>query len=876
MASRGDIHDEWCDGWALMSIAEWTGISEPPAAYIRLKHKLIRDKQVLCAYVQPTVEKNGDVRKLHARGAYTRIEPHLRLVDVSDDPWLHMLKASRLAFPVVDLTRDAAPMYHACADFMAEAGASIGDRRKAWIERWNTDFVCLASLDEHIAAHVPEDVRPIMEHSRLASLACLIEAAGWGDWDPHLVYDLFHGAVASGSGYDGDPSVRETRLFRPVAKNADYSIADLHSGRACMRRSTWAADEGEYGQTFEQRELPPDPLPSTQAWLGQLRYQIPREAEAAMEAAGVTREVVAEAIRRHLDNPKGGALERMLGKIGDEPARERLRRLAFTEAISAEECTTQPPTMAEPMDSVSFRQWAADKGGENVMRPGRRHCLIKGVKPDGSVKMRSIDDFRRSGQKGCTTIPGGVDLPSWLFIIIMASLIARAYVRRHLPVPAMTCGLDDLKMAYRMVSQLMWPFLACLIVYYSFRLGTMVVQRSFGQLFGGRASNYNFARVPRLVCYASVTWFAAPYHAYVDDFMAPDVLAGGQTCHDSLACVLRTVGFSHEEKKRKPHEASNIALGALTDLSCVHTEMIATVEPDPVKCEEVLCVLRKCRQQGKIERDVAMTAAQRLRWMTTQLRNKAGTAMLQSFDHHARGNNPSADAWTEDMSHSLEMIETIFDPRWRPKVRINVLRSRPDDEPCVIAYTDCSTLSEVQSDGSAREIVRASVLVYDQGKGSVHTPAAYEVAHCVIPDEYVALFADVDNAIYPGELTTAVALVWSLGPKYKGRRIVHFVDNAAALSNLINGYAGRPDCARLVNLFHLALFLFEIEWYGEWVPSAANMADIMTRPSRYHELDAMLPGLSKRISELKLPPLGAHHSDLRAWCESVLARRDAA
>ena len=42
--------------------------------------------------------------------------------------------------------------------------------------------------------------------------------------------------------------------------------------------------------------------------------------------------------------------------------------------------------------------------------------------------------------------------------------------------------------------------------------------------------------------------------------------------------------------------------------------------------------------------------------------------------------------------------------------------------------------------------------------------------------------------------------------------------------------------ARLVNLFHLALVGLECTWYGEWVPSKMNIADIMTRPERFAEL----------------------------------------
>ena len=60
--------------------------------------------------------------------------------------------------------------------------------------------------------------------------------------------------------------------------------------------------------------------------------------------------------------------------------------------------------------------------------------------------------------------------------------------------------------------------------------------------------------------------------------------------------------------------------------------------------------------------------------------------------------------------------------------------------------------------------------------------------------------------------------------------------------NMVNGYSGVPDMARLVNLFHLAIIALDVDWWGEWVPSKANCADLMTRPDArgWQELEAGL------------------------------------
>ena len=121
---------------------------------------------------------------------------------------------------------------------------------------------------------------------------------------------------------------------------------------------------------------------------------------------------------------------------------------------------------------------------------------------------------------------------------------------------------------------------------------------------------------------------------------------------------------------------------------------------------------------------------------------------------------------------------------------------------------------------------------------------------------------------------TAVGAVLTMPELFKGRRVIHFVDNAGALSNMVNGYAGKPDAAEMINLFHLALLALEVEWYGEWVPSDANLADIMTRPEKrgWEVLKEGLEGVfneasvnAMRFYEMELPPLGMDKEEIKAW-----------
>ena len=83
----------------------------------------------------------------------------------------------------------------------------------------------------------------------------------------------------------------------------------------------------------------------------------------------------------------------------------------------------------------------------------------------------------------------------------------------------------------------------------------------------------------------------------------------------------------------------------------------------------------------------------------------------------------------------------------------------------------------------------------------------------------------------------------------------------------------RAAALRAEPLVHL--LALRVEWWGEWIPSKANVADIETRPERVHEL---LEGLSTlgmhnvtTYEEYELPPLDMGAEKLRQWMREVRA-----
>ena len=86
------------------------------------------------------------------------------------------------------------------------------------------------------------------------------------------------------------------------------------------------------------------------------------------------------------------------------------------------------------------------------------------------------------------------------------------------------------------------------------------------------------------------------------------------------------------------------------------------------------------------------------------------------------------------------------------------------------------------------------------------------------------------------------------------------MDNTGALSALVHGYAGKPDLARLVNVYHVQVVGLRCMTWNEWVPSKANPGDIPTRTSRAHEMSP-----SATFIPMVLPPIEEVAGDVAGW-----------
>ena len=388
-------------------------------------------------------------------------------------------------------------------------------------------------------------------------------------------------------------------------------------------------------------------------------------------------------------------------------------------------------------------------------------------------------------------------------------------------------------------------------------------QRSSARALPKRPAN--FSRVPRLACWTTALFFLVAVTHFVDDFLNVDVVHGKFTAQTCLDAVLRQMGYGSEPSKRKANGLSNIGLGVLTDFSRIRSEHTATVAPDEGKIESSLAALRKMKERGVCTASQAENTVGKGRWLTSQLKGRAGTAALQPFAQRIQDKQT---AWLPEMDHSLEFLELIFDDEFKPILEIKAAELNEGDEPILLVWSDASHHTSY-TDAEGYHVMRGSIHIYDQGT------ADHYVGHGRMPQEYTELFVVTEALIGRGEIAYLIGAMWSCPSLFVDRKVIHFVDNAPALSNVINGYSGRADMARFVNMHHAACIALNVDWYGEWIPSKANIADIMTRPERYDELLVGMAKLPRELCreiygfEIELPPLDTSVANLKAWMRTM-------
>ena len=147
----------------------------------------------------------------------------------------------------------------------------------------------------------------------------------------------------------------------------------------------------------------------------------------------------------------------------------------------------------------------------------------------------------------------------------------------------------------------------------------------------------------------------------------------------------------------------------------------------------------------------------------------------------------------------LRLMETS------PPTRLKPLRPREDTPP--ILYTDAP--------GKPQNGLGAVLIDWDSVLWSWRT----------CPDRLIASLADRTTQINPLEVCGVILGFWTFKNEIRGRRVMVFIDNQAALGAIKKGRSPVPDFNELVFFARGICNSCETDPTFSWVPSELNWAD---------------------------------------------------
>ena len=215
---------------------------------------------------------------------------------------------------------------------------------------------------------------------------------------------------------------------------------------------------------------------------------------------------------------------------------------------------------------------------------------------------------------------------------------------------------------------------------------------------------------------------------------------------------------------------------------------------------------------------------------------RAALSALRAYSTAQGVTHAAAEEMTEEVREAVQFYKEVL-PSLPPKVfGLETGQRRP-----LIAYSDA--MYEVGNMASGR----LGMVVFDPEEG------VWRHSDTPVRPAILRMFADREQYVGQLEVLAAVALYTTFWREveFRGREVIHFIDNTGALYGLMKGYSRDVDSARLVHVFHTICAALGCKVWLAYVASKANIADL---PSR-GDFDLLLREYGSMRVAPALPPL---------------------
>ena len=389
-------------------------------------------------------------------------------------------------------------------------------------------------------------------------------------------------------------------------------------------------------------------------------------------------------------------------------------------------------------------------------------------------------------------------------------------------------------------------------------------------MFGARGAVWAYNRFADAVMHIARVYLAIMAVHYVDDTGAVDAGPIAQSGFDAYERMCELLRIRLKKSKRQPPTAVRDALGVVIALS----PEAAQVKPRETRRVKMLGQKRGFVEADRLSPNDAERFAGKLNFYNTAVFGYLGRAALRPLYFRAYANGcPRGAPLTRAISAALDSIE--FNLNFAPP-RIIPFAVRDRRRPC--AYADAffeiggevtggemSTRarrrlrhSEVSTLADERRIQLTNLAAARNGWGFIVVgPSGAGVYACgTIPKWFLQKLPSKKTFIFLIETIAQCLALWFCAPEL-GSAYWAFCDNVGARFSLAKGYTKDVATNAVVSLFwHAATEVGTAPWF-EHVPSAAQLADGVSRGDRtlpekngWDELDLQIDDLWELLLQI--------------------------
>ena len=365
----------------------------------------------------------------------------------------------------------------------------------------------------------------------------------------------------------------------------------------------------------------------------------------------------------------------------------------------------------------------------------------------------------------------------------------------------------------------------------------------YGLAFGLESAVVSFNRLPMFGVSVARRCLYALCACYFDDELAVECIAGSNISQRGLVASFRLLGAPPQTSKSFSPAADRHYLGASVHLGSVLHDGTVRLQPKFATVAKVTARLQDVLQAGVFQRDEVGKLRGDLNWLFTQASGHLGRLAQPLLARHQA--TPGV-AFSDAERLTLRLLAQIV-KNYQPR---DITVCGPVRPPLLI-YSDASF--------EAGEL-RLGWVIFDPGLFSQPCGGT-----TVVPSEVINSWIPRSQQIFPGETLCALVLPHLYAEVLRGRDIVWFGDNEAAVSALVRGSSSQEDVHEIAQF---AQFLFSdlcVRVWFEWIDTFSNPADGL---SRLGVLDPWTQSQNWILQEFPFPDGLSRGAFLSTLCES--------